>query len=551
MRVPGLDGFLRRRARARLRNRNVMRGYRSLRKAGRLRRVAALKEALTATPVFLSKGNLEIFAGLSGEPAEIAVRQFLLVRLVGTGLGAALLRSVGKRNVPVAYPLPSAWRKIVGEHGFEVAEHTSAFLWACVIALHFASGIFVALKLAVADARHLLRPGNRALKRHVYFDALGPGNLPLAGGGGEKNDIVSWYLRWPGRVPALDTVCHNVLTAGMRESDGTAIVPVPSPLLPFVDFRLLGRFLAASVISIGQAFLRLMTGHWWYSMMLGETTKAIHVRIQDPALLARDYLFHNSNWIYRPLWTYEAERRGARILFYFYSTNIEQFKQSGVYPAPLYGWQTMTWPEYLVWDDYQTAVLQRAMSGSIKIDVVGPIAFHAGTPAPQDLPMGSIAVFDVQPVRDGLYQPLAIDLEYYVPRHATQFLRDIHRAVQNTSCDMVMKRKRHIGNAAHPLYTRAIRALEGSSRWIEVDPDISAASLIEKCCAVISMPYTSTAILGLKMGKPSAYYDPNGICEKDDRAAHGVEILSGYRELESWLAALPACSGNIPSVSEI
>ena len=96
MNIPVLNGFLRRRARARLRH--LMRGYRSLRKTGDLRRVAAVKEALTRTPVFSPRGDLEIFAGLSGKASEIAVRQFLLVRFVGNGLGGALLSSVGKRN---------------------------------------------------------------------------------------------------------------------------------------------------------------------------------------------------------------------------------------------------------------------------------------------------------------------------------------------------------------------------------------------------------------------------------------------------------------------
>lgn len=538
MKIPGLDGFLRKRARARLRN--LMRGYRSLKKAGGLRRVAALKEALTATPVFPQTGSPESFSGLSGKPAEIAVRQFLLVRLVGTGLGGALLASVGKHNIPVAYPLPAVWRKVLLEHGFEVSERTSAFLWAGVVALHFVGGIFVILKLAAADIRSLLRPTNKALKRHVYFDALGPGNLPSALEDGDKNDIVNWYLRWPGRAPGVVTVCHNVITAGIRESSGTAVIPVSSPLLPFAGLGALRGFLAMGAASIGKAFFSSMAGHWWYSMMLGETAKATHVRMQDPALLARDYLFHNSNWIYRPLWTYEAEQQGARILFYFYSTNIEQFKQSGLYPAPLYGWQTMTWPRYLAWDDYQAAFVRRAVgdAADVDIDIVGHISFHSAMPAPLDLPARSVAVFDVQPMRDAVYQPLAIDIEYYVPRNASKFLTDIQEATRIAGRSMVFKRKRDVGSRVHPSYERTVNWLKGSSNYLEVDPDISAGALIEKCQAVISTPFTSTALIGRELGKPSIYYDPYGICEKGDRAAHGIPILSGQKELQDWLLAL-------------
>ena len=487
------------------------------------------------TPVFSVEGNSEIFSGLDVEAAEIAVRQFLLVRLVGTGLGAALLSSIGQHNALVVYPLPSAWRKILGEHGFEVAERSSAFLWAGVVALYFANGIFVVLKLAVSDARYLAQPVNRSLKNHAYFDTLGPGNLPSTDGTDEKNDIVTWYLRWSGRASCLDTVSHDVVAAGTRESEGLAVVPVDSPLLPFVSHRLLGRFLAASAISIAKAFFRLVAGQWWYLLMLGETAKAAHVRIQEPALLARDYLFHNSNCIYRPLWTYEAERKGARIIFYFYSTNCEKFKSASVYPSLAYGWQAMTWPRYIVWDEYQADFVRRAVGDAAHIDIVGPIPFYTGATVPQDIPEHAIAVFDVQPMRDAVYQPLTIDTEYYVPKNANKFLRDVHAAIANAGGVMVFKRKRHIGSLVHPSYETTIKKLQDVSSCLIVDPDISASSLIEKCYAVISTPYTSTALIGRAQGKPSVYYDPNGQCEHNDRAAHGIPVLFGINELQAWV----------------
>ena len=533
MKFPGLKGLLRKRARTRLRN--MMRGYRFLKRAGQLRRVAAVKEALTATHVFSVEGNSEIFSGLDVKAAEIAVRQFLLVRLVGTGLGAALLRSIGQHNALVVYPLPRAWRKILGEHGFEVAERSSAFLWACVVALYFANGIFVVLKLAVSDARFLSHPANRSLKNHVYFDALGPGNLPSADGTDEKNDIVTWYLRWPGRASCLDTVSHNVIAAGIRESEGVAVVPVDSPLLPLFSHRLLGRFLSASAIFIGKAFFRMIAGQWWYSLMLSETAKAAHVRVQEPPLLARDYLFNNSEWIYRPLWTYEAERKGSRILFYFYSTNCDKFKCAGVYPSLAYGWQAMAWPRYVVWDEYQADFVRRAVSDAAHIDIVGPIPFNAGATVPQDIPEHAIAVFDVQPMRDAVYQPLTIDTEYYVPENANKFLLDVHAAIVNAGGVMVFKRKRNIGSLVHPSYEATIKKLQDVSSCLIVDPDISASSLIEKCYAVISTPYTSTALIGRDQGKPSIYYDPSGQCEHNDRAAHGIPVLFGVNELQAWV----------------
>ncbi len=515
-----------------------MRGYRYLRETGSLRRIAEVKEALTATPVFTLHRDLKIFAGLDSVGAELAVRQFLLARLVGTGLGPAVLGAVGSRDRGVAYPLPRAWRKILMAHGFAVAEYMSIILWAGFVGVYFANGAYVMLKLVMADLRSIFTDPSGESNRHVYFDTLGSGNLPLSGEGGEKHDIVSWYLRWPRRAKDIDTVYHNVMGAGVLQSDGVALVPVSSPLSPLADFRSFGRFLGGSGISTFKALWYSIVGRWWYPMMLGETIKAMHVRVQVPDLLARDYLFHNSNWIYRPLWTYEAERKGSRILFYFYSTNIEQFKQSGVYTPSPYGWESMTWPQYLVWDKFQADFVRRAVGTEAFIDVVGPITFHSAAPAPPDFNPLSIAVFDVQALRDAVYQPLGLDIEYYVPRNANRFLLDIQDTAAGANLNIVLKRKRDVGRRIHPAYERTILRLKKFPNCVEVDPDISASSLIERCQAVISSPFTSTAHLGREQGKPSVYYDPHGICEKDDRAAHGIPILMGKAELQEWLSSL-------------
>ena len=73
---------------------------------------------------------------------------------------------------------------------------------------------------------------------------------------------------------------------------------------------------------------------------------------------------------------------------------------------------------------------------------------------------------------------------------------------------------------------------------ITVDPDTSAYKLIEQCSAAISMPFTSTALVARELGKPSCFYDPTGLIQRDDRAAHGIPIMIGRVELQTWLEAL-------------
>jgi polysaccharide biosynthesis PFTS motif protein len=289
--------------------------------------------------------------------------------------------------------------------------------------------------------------------------------------------------------------------------------------------------------AIALAAIDMLRGRWWHALMLHEASSAALARIQAPAQLAREYLFHNSGWIYRPLWTYDAERQGARVSFYFYSTNCESFKRPEGYPIQANSWQVMSWPLYLVWDEYQAQFVRRAVGDGANIRTVGSIWFGACARELPSIPHGAVAVFDVQPWRASGYRALGLADEYYTPETSQGFLTDIHRAVAGCGGVVVLKRKRQVGHWLHPRYAATLRRLDASPHFLAVDPDISAVRVIEQCALVVSMPFTSTALLAREMGKPSIYYDPHGFVQKDDRAAHGIPVVTGADELHAWIAA--------------
>lgn len=101
---------------------------------------------------------------------------------------------------------------------------------------------------------------------------------------------------------------------------------------------------------------------------------------------------------------------------------------------------------------------------------------------------------------------------------------------------MNWKRKRNIGDIAHLFYRKLLDDLSKLNHVRLIDPDISAISVIEKSCAVISMPYTSTALIARELGKPSIYFDPTGLLQKNDRAAHGIPVISSQVDLAFWLS---------------
>ena len=522
----------------RARLRRIMRGYRILKQSARLGRLVDVKGALTEISLGLDKQQFSsAVMGVGATSGEIIVRQYLLLRLGGVNLNCALLLASSSQRGSVVFPLPREWRNILERHGFKVAHFKSAMLWQCYVLALLLYGVAQVGKIALTGTV-LGKKGDSPPSSYAYFADLGPGNLPQEIDGIGSRDVISWYLQWLGRKADIDAVHHGVLNSAPTVVGGIEVSLQRRPLFDLSGMKEVFGFAAWGLRAIAIATLDCARGRWWHALLLNQAALAAQVRVLPASTLAREYWFHNSSWIYRPLWTYEAARRGSAILFYFYSTNCEGFKRNDDYPPVPYGWKAMNWPCYLVWDEYQADFVRRVAGDGPTIAIVGEIWFHSVPVKIPALPSGSIAVFDVQPVREGLYRTLGLDFEYYTCKTAIQFLSDIQSAINKNGRSLVLKRKRQIGKLAHPAYRMYMESLSKSANFFSADPDIDASRLIEECAAVVSAPYTSTALLGRALGKPSVYFDPNGVLQKDDRAAHGIEILQGAAELQSWLSAI-------------
>ena len=520
----------------RARLRRIMRGYRVLKQAGQLDRIAVVKQALTERPLDLPRPHFSSWVmGAGVASGEIVVRQYLLIRVGDISLNCALLLALSEEQGRVVFPLPREWRDVLTQHGFKVARFKSAVLWQFYVCALLFYGMVQIGRVALAG----MGSGKGTVlkqKRHVYFAALGPGNLPQKINGSQSHDVISWYLQWPGRKPDIEAVHHGVGNSLPVAVGSIAVLSQPRPLPALTGWAAILNYvvwgLGASVI----AALDCLRGRWWHALLLNQAAQAAQVRFLPVDSLAREYLFHNSGWIHRPLWTYEAERLGSAITFYFYSTNCESFKKQDGYPSTSFGYRAMNWPRYLVWDEYQADFVRRAAGAQANISVVGSIWFQSSAVAMPGLDKPGVAVFDITPHRGSRYCTLGMDSEFYTPAVANPFLLHVSNATQQHGVLMLWKRKRNVGRIAHPFYRRLADQLAESGHVVLVEPDISANRVIEASFAVISMPFTSTALIAREMGKPSIYYDPDGLLQRDDRAAHGIPILSGVDELDAWLS---------------
>ena len=519
----------------------TMRGYRYLKQSGEISRLNALQYALTVTELRSCQGRCSrLIFGAGVDNAELSIRQYLMVRVSAlVKLNGAVLHALGTTDSSVNHYIPPDWQDILRGHGFQVSSFWCSLAWHGFVAIRFAKGVVSIAQIARASALQIMLRTQVTHGNYVFFDAMAANNLPQHGADGHSHEIFSWYEKWSGRVTNLDALCHGIHDAVPTATNNRPVVGMRWPVPPLVATWSLARFLIWGVMATWLALFDLLRGRWWHALMLGDAATAALVRMQAEGNLAQEYLFTQSRVCDRPLYTYEAEQRGAQITFYFYSTNSEPFSRSSGHHAQLYMWQAMNWPRYLVWDSYQVEFVHKMLGESATVSIVGPMWFSTcAIDAPQ-IPERAIAIFDIQPIRMSIYVLHAQEVDYLVPSISAQFLTDSFICIQSIGAQMLFKRKRQLNSKYHhPSYIQFVDRMGRWDKMITVDPDTSAYKLIERCDAVISMPFTSTALIARERGKPSCIYDPTGLIQRDDRASHGIPIMIGRVELQAWLEAL-------------
>lgn len=493
--------------------------------------------ALVEMPLGISKSKISRYLfGAATDKANEAIRDFLVIRVGMYSLNKSLLISLGKKKGRVAHPLPEIWRGKIRSLGWNVSEIKSALMWQGFLFLCFGYGVFLLTKNLLLGIRTSFSKIPDNPERSVYFAGLTKNNLPQQEHG-DSYDIISWYLQWQGRETEIQTIGHNVKSSPELSFKGVSVRFV-DPLAPVKGVSKTLRLFLWGCFAAGLCLFDMLKGHWWSPLMFGPCVQSFIAKHQPT--FALDYLFHNSN-PRKPLWLYEAMANGAKSTFYFYSTNCDSFKTKEGYQSTPAFYRNMNWSRYLVWDQEQANFVQRLVGNQGRVEIVGPVWYADSTAIFPDLTSRTVAVFDIQPRRKSIYEVLGSVLEYYTPAIGFDFLNDIHVAAAQHDWIMAWKGKRKLAlNQIREIaksYESVFEKLAASPNMLVIDPDIAATRLIKRCALVISMPFTSTALVARNLGKPSYYYDPSGIIQKDDRAAHGIPIISGLDKLHEILMA--------------
>lgn len=515
------------------RNRKIMRGYDILKTNNSIYLLDRINSELALSSIF---DNNVTFSKLifpsSFTNHELIARQYLTVILCGNKLNKKILYSIGNNNSSIIYPLPFKWLNLLKENGLNVSILKSRIAFSLFIIRRFTYGLYLVLTNIYLGFNNLFSK-KLQVENFNYFEGLSINNLP------ENNDgfdIISWYENIYKNKKTVSFYCHNVKNRKKDYFLNNKLISFKKSIVP--ELYNLYAFFTFSIWSFFTFFyciVDFLSGNFLNSLFFLEGTKAKLFQLTNNRYLAKEYLFNISGMAYRPLWTYIANEKGSEITLYFYSTNCEPLVINSKKLDISYLYKIMNWPKYLVWDKRQSDFIKEAVSNYQNIEVVGPIWFSSSNEKLPDMPKSSVLVFDVQPVRDFYYQTLGLNFDYYTAEIANNFLNDIYEVFKSLNFTIVHKKKREIGKLAHYKYRNYIKELNNNIEYISIDSNIAPQKIIPNSILVISMPFTSTALIAKFMHKPSIFYDPTGNVNRDNIASHGIQLISGKECLKNWV----------------
>ncbi len=434
---------------------------------------------------------------------------------------------------PIALAIPAAWRRLLRSSGVRIDEGRS------VIA--FARRTLAWMRMGVRTYMALLRasvsapPAPRA--SFVAAIDLTPDLAPPSGDEDPgRRDHVNWIARWSERATGARYVWAHVAARPAWAGARMTIAPTPFPRLTSTQSRI--AFAVRGALELARTAVALVIGRWWSAALLQERIALSYFTRLPAGSIASAYVFNNSDWLIRPLWTYAAERRGRRVVMTYYSSNNLRFAP-GMPPGPAFGCGEGlgTWPEYVVIsrDIAESLEAQRGVAIRYEVDPLIDMVDSGATLAIDAIrPVG---VFNVTPFRDCALAERGVLTPYYTADRAIAFLTDVQWACAELGATLVMKQKRDIGRLEHRRYSRYADRLSRSSGIVAVDPGIAASRLIGACAAVISAPFTSPSVIAAAMGVPAVFYDPDASVAAVVTTAHGVDVIGGRAALLDWLAS--------------
>ena len=467
---------------------------------------------------------------------NLSLSQYISKKIAIRRLNLNILKSI-VLSKKIFHKMPTLYKNVINKnYNYNVSLLSNLVLWPSFCMLYWFYANILILKIFFKSFLNLLKKKKNI---DLYFFQILKSNMPFnTNNGNVRNsyDLISWFCNfYLNQETIVKKIDHDNASISNFSTKNLEISYADPPYYFIKNIFKIFKFLFISLFLSFISLILLLIGKWSPALLLNEIIKAIAYIESKKSTNLKRYLFHYSESVYRPLWTYFANLKNAEIILYFYTSYDAPTDYINKNIDRSYEFGKISWNKILVWDEQQKKNLLPFVDKNCELLIVGPIWFRDKNFLFKKNSF-KVVIFDMEVIRPSLYLGWGEIAEYnnYNKKVSYLFLNDIYNLFKNKDVQIILKRKRKIGNRVQTSYKNLILKLKNDPKFIEVDQDVSPQYLIQNANIVISFPFTSANLYCTDTNVTNIYYDPICYVSTNDPAKRHIPLIRGPDELQKW-----------------
>ena len=438
------------------------------------------------------------------------------------------------KSSSLIFPLPSEWQKSLQESGTKVNNTFSLILYYFFLIYSFFIGLYFFFKIVIKYLYfNLFYKTQVTFNKFTIFKNINSSKINLTSK--TQYHLLNWYR------DKIDKDAHIVFLSSLnknKQHNDKLAEANDEFFLFYKDFNLF-KFIFLFLKSLIE-FRKFSLIE--YNLLLFKDLIELNFYRSLKTNKINRILFVWTNNNYKPLWVYEVEKKGTEVVIFFNGfINEIRLNSHLKFDYDHEGLKDMTWSNYFVWDQASLKFLTQKIEKKINIQITGP-SYFSDTDKDFELPKKSVVIFGYENHKRNIGINTISEYEHCnenfigakEPNLLKFFYNDIYDVAIQNNFNVVIKRKNQLNQLEIKRNKYFFDNFFLKPNVISIDSNISAFRLVEKSYINISLPFTSTGLIGSVYGKKSIYYDPFKWIQKNDPSGSNLPLLSGKDELEEW-----------------
>ena len=506
---------------------HLIKGYKKLIKNSDLDKISQIQEKLSKENNLIKNKFLTSFFFPKNED-----RNQVLINILLSKFGINKLREqliISHSDKKFESPLPTLWLDTLKNENYNVLKTKSIFRFYFKIFNYYIYGVYLLIIFNFYIFKNFFK---KDLDNFCFFNNTQKFHFP-----NKKSESIYNLFNFC-KKNILSSNLKNVLYSGnekfnLEKDKNTSFIQSEYPMILKLDFLGCISFFFHSIFLIFISLISLICGSWWNLFMLHEQPLRIIVDLKRKENLPSEVIFNLSDLYYRPLWTYNIEKKDSKIYMLWYSTNNQANYKKDVQSNFFYDWSNINWPINVVWNIGQKEWLERYIVSkkTLYFNYMWLSDYNFNIKINKNEKY--LSVFNVPPFRISRYSIVNEDeLDLHSIKNTMNFIENIIELSDKMNFKVLLKNKRSFVKVHHPLYKNL---LERQTTKINIiNENVSPIKMLENSFASINFPFTSTAYLSQNMNIPTCYYDPSG---KIANFSFDKKITfnSSKKQLQDWL----------------